>query len=46
MKEAEGRSSPPSPGGEKLSKSHKRDRDRILNELRWMGKKGKKKPAA
>lgn len=32
-------------GGEEPVEGHKRDRDRILNELRWMGKT-KKKPAA
>ncbi len=46
MKEAEGRTTPPPPSGEQVFESHKRDRDRILNELRWMGKNKKKKPAA
>lgn len=47
MKEAEGRTTPPQPSGEEVFESHKRDRDRILNELRWIGKnKKKKKPAA
>jgi bacterioferritin len=45
MKEAEGRTSPPTPSGEKILDSHERERNRILNELRWMGKQ-KKKPAA
>lgn len=45
MKQAEGRTTPPQPGGEEVFESHKRDRQRILNELRWMGK-NKKKPAA
>ena len=44
MKEAEGRTTPPQPSGEEVFESHKRDRQRILNELRWMGK-NKKKPA-
>ena len=43
MKEAQGRTSPK---GEEVVESHKRDRNRILNELRWMGKNKKKKPAA
>jgi len=42
----EGRTTPPQPSGEEVFESHKRDRDRILNELRWMGKNKKKKPAA
>jgi len=42
----EGRTTPPQPSGEEVFESHKRDRDRILNELRWMGKNRKKKPAA
>ncbi|MGE5321306.1 MAG: ferritin-like domain-containing protein [Actinomycetota bacterium] len=42
MKEAQGHTTPVQPGGKQV---HKRDRDRILNELRWMGK-NKKKPAA
>ena len=47
LKEAQGRTTPPQPSGEQVFESHKRDRDRILNELRWMGKsKKKKKPAA
>lgn len=47
MKEAEGRTTPPQPSGEEVFENHKRDRDRILNELRWMGKSNKKKkPAA
>jgi bacterioferritin len=46
MKEAQGRITPPQPSGEEVFESHKRDRDRILNELRWMGKNKKKKPAA
>jgi bacterioferritin len=47
LKEAQGRTTPPQPSGEEVFESHKRDRDRILNELRWMGKgKKKKKPAA
>jgi len=45
MKEAQGRTSP-QPKGEEVVESHKRDRNRILNELRWMGKNKKKKPAA
>ena len=45
MKEAEGRTTPPQPSGKQVLESHKRDRNRILNELRWMGK-NKKKPAA
>ena len=45
MKEAEGRTTPPQPSGKQVLESHKRDRSRILNELRWMGK-NKKKPAA
>ena len=45
MKEAEGRTSPAAPSGEKILDSHERERNRILNELRWMGK-NKKKPAA
>lgn len=45
MKEAQGRTTPPQPSGEQVLESHKRDRNRILNELRWMGK-NKKKPAA
>lgn len=46
MKEAQGSTSP-QPKGEEVVESHKRDRNRILNELRWMGKsKKKKKPAA
>jgi rubrerythrin len=46
MKEAQGRTTPPQPSGEATLESHKRDRERILNELRWMGKNKKKKPAA
>lgn len=47
LKEAEGRTTPPQPSGEQVFESHKRDRNRILNELRWMGKSAKKKkPAA
>jgi rubrerythrin len=47
LKEAQGRTTPRQPSGEEVFESHKRDRDRILNELRWMGKsKKKKKPAA
>jgi len=45
MKEAQGRTSP-QPKGEEVPESHKRDRNRILNELRWMGKNKKKEPAA
>ena len=45
MKEAQGRTSP-QPKGEEVVESQKRDRNRILNELRWMGKNKKKKPAA
>jgi bacterioferritin len=45
MQQAEGRTTPPQPSGEEVLENHKRDRDRILNELRWMGK-NKKKPAA
>lgn len=45
MKEAQGSTSP-QPKGEEVVESHKRDRNRILNELRWMGKNKKKKPAA
>lgn len=45
MKEAQGRTTSAQPGGKQAPESHKRDRDRILNELRWMGK-NKKKPAA
>ena len=45
MRKPEGRTTPLRPGSEEGSRSHKRDRDRILNELRWMGK-NKKKPAA
>jgi len=41
-RELQGRTKQPEPGSEE---AHKRDRDRILNELRWMGK-NKKKPAA
>jgi len=41
-REAEGRATRSQPGS---AETHKRDRDRILNELRWMGK-NKKKPAA
>lgn len=43
---AEGRTSPPQPSGEQVFEAHKRDRDRILNELKWMGKNKKGKPAA
>lgn len=45
MEQAEGRTTPPQPSDEEVLESHKRNRDRILNELRWMGK-NKKKPAA
>jgi hypothetical protein len=45
MKEAEGRTTPPQPDAEEEFKKHNKERDRILNELRWMGK-NKKKPAA
>jgi bacterioferritin len=45
-KKAERSTTTAQPGGEEPFESHKRDRDRILNELRWMGKKNKKKPAA
>jgi bacterioferritin len=41
-REAQRRTMQAEPGSEE---AHKRDRDRILNELRWMGK-NKKKPAA
>jgi bacterioferritin len=46
MKEAQGRTTPAQSSGEEVIESHKRDRQRILNELRWMGKNKKKKPAA
>lgn len=45
MQEAEGRTTPSQGRGEEAPEGQKRERDRILNELRWMGK-NKKKPAA
>ena len=45
MKEAERRTTPPAPAAKNMPDPHERDRNRILNELRWMGK-NKKKPAA
>jgi bacterioferritin len=45
MNEAGGRRTRPVSGGEEEMESHQRDRNRILNELKWMGK-NRKKPAA